>query len=176
MNRPTRESQFAELLERHHRQVFGYIHTLLRNFDDAEDVFQQTSLTLWEKFDEYQPSTSFATWACTVARFKALNFVTQHRRYQAHFSEAFQLRLAVIQASIPPTEIDSRTAALDDCVERLPPNQRDLVRRCFGGAKSVGDIAEELGRTSHSLYSSLRNIRKKLLDCVDQTVIEKDAR
>ncbi len=176
MSNQDRENRFAEQLRRHHRRLFGYIYTLLRNFDDAEDVFQQTSLTLWEKFDEYQPGTSFAAWACTIARFKSLNFLTQHHRYQAHFSEAFQLRLAIIQAAIPEEEFDLRAATLEDCVEKLPPNQQKLVRSCFGGMQTVGDLARELGRTTHSLYSSLRNIRKKLLDCVDQAVVERNER
>jgi RNA polymerase sigma-70 factor (ECF subfamily) len=173
MSSQDRESRFAEQLCRHHRRLFGYIYTLLRNFDDAEDVFQQTSLTLWEKFDEYQAGTNFAAWACAIAHFKSHNFLTQHRRYQSHFSEAFQLRLAAIQAAIPVKELDMRTAALEDCVEKLPARQRELVRRCFGGAQTVRELARGLGRTTHSLYSSLRNIRKKLLDCVDQVVVER---
>jgi RNA polymerase sigma-70 factor, ECF subfamily len=175
MDCPERENRFAEQLQCHHRQIFSYIYALLRNFNDAEDVFQQTSLTLWEKFDEYQPGTSFPAWAYAIARFKSLNFLTQHRRYQAHFSEAFQLRLAVLQAAIPAEQIDSRAAALEDCVEKLPRNQRELLQRHFAGTQTAGELARELGRTTHSLYSSLRNIRKKLLDCVDQSLPEEDA-
>lgn len=174
MDCPERETQFAQHLERHHRQIFSYIYALLRNFDDAEDVFQQTSLTLWEKFDEYRPGTSFTAWAYAIARFKSLNFLTQHRRYQAHFSEAFQLRLAAIQASVSAEELDSRAVALDDCVEKLPLNQRELLRRHFAGTQTPAELARELGRTTHSLYSSLRNIRRKLLDCVDQSLLEED--
>jgi RNA polymerase sigma-70 factor, ECF subfamily len=170
MESQDRDGRFAELLRDSHRQLFGFIYAILRDFDDAEDVFQQTSLTLWEKFDEYRPGTSFVAWACTIARFKALNFLTQHRRYRAHFSEAFQMRLAEIQAAIPPQEIDARAAVLEDCVEHLPPSQRELLRRCLSGVETVGDLAEEFGRTTHSLYSSLRNIKKKLLDCVDRSV------
>ena len=175
MDCPERENQFAEQLQRHHRQLFSYIYALLRNFNDAEDVFQQTSLTLWEKFDEYRPGTSFAAWAYTIARFKSLNFLTQHRRYQSRFSEAFQLRLAAIQAAIPAERIDTRAAALDDCVEKLPPTQQELLRRHFAGTQTATQLAQELGRTTHSLYSSLRNIRKKLLDCVDQAILEEDS-
>ena len=66
-----RDRRFTEQLQRHHRRLYGYVFTLLRNHQDAQDVFQQTSLVLWEKFDEFQPDTNFLTWACTVARFKA---------------------------------------------------------------------------------------------------------
>lgn len=167
-----RENRFAELLEQSHRQLFAYLYALLRNYGDAQDVFQQTSLTLWEKFDEFEAGTSFMAWACSVGRMKALNLLRRQRRYRAHFSEAFQLKLAAIQASVSSETINERSQALNGCVEKLPPNQQELLRQCFGGDQSVGHVACELGRTTHSIYSSLRNIRKKLLDCVDRSVSE----
>ena len=54
-----RDRRFTEQLECHHRRLYGYIFTLLRNHQDAQDVFQQTSLVLWEKFDEFRPDTNF---------------------------------------------------------------------------------------------------------------------
>ena len=165
-----RDCRFTEQLQRHHRRLYGYIFTLLRNHQDAQDVFQQTSLVLWEKFDEFQPETNFVTWACTVARFKALDFQRRQRRYRAHFSQTFQLRLAEVHEHIPSEEFENRSAALDECVERLPPGQRACLRDCFGENRSVATAAKQLGRTTHSVYSSLRNIREKLLDCVDAAV------
>ena len=164
---PDRDRCFTEQLQRHHRRLYGYIFTLLRNHQDAQDVFQQTSLTLWEKFDEFQPETNFVTWACTVARFKAFDFQRRQRRYRAHFNQPFQLRLAEIHEHIPSEEFENRSAVLDECVEKLPPNQRALLRDCFGENSSVATVAKQLGRTTHSVYSSLRNIREKLLDCVN---------
>jgi RNA polymerase sigma-70 factor, ECF subfamily len=167
-----RETAFAELFRDCYRQLFVYVHALVRNYTDAEDVVQQASLVLWRKFDEYQSGTNFVAWACSVARFEALNFLKQRRRRQAHFSEVFQLRLASVMAGIPAQEMDLRAAALDDCVRKLPEDQRELLRRCFGGTHSVAEVAQEIGRTTHSVYSSLRNIRSKLLACVDQSAAE----
>jgi RNA polymerase sigma-70 factor, ECF subfamily len=167
-----RDRRFTEQLQRHHRRLYGYVFTLLRNHQDAQDVFQQTSLILWEKFDEFQPDTNFLTWACTVARFKALDFQKQQRRYRVHFSEAFQLRLADLHTSIPSDELEARSVALEGCVDKLPPSQRDMLRQCFAEDRSVAEVAKELGRTTHSVYSSLRNIREKLLDCVNDAVFE----
>jgi RNA polymerase sigma-70 factor (ECF subfamily) len=45
------KTEFAELLRRHQTQLFGFIYSLLRDLDDADDLFQQTSLVLWDKFD-----------------------------------------------------------------------------------------------------------------------------
>jgi RNA polymerase sigma-70 factor, ECF subfamily len=165
-----RDRRFTEQLERHHRRLYGYIFTLLRNHQDAQDVFQQTSLVLWEKFDEFQPDTNFLTWACSVARFKALDFEKQQRRYRTRFSDAFQLRLAEVHAKITPEEFEARSTALEDCVEKLPPVQRALLRDRFTKGLSVAAVAKEAGRTPHSVHSSLRHIREKLLDCIEVAV------
>ena len=49
-----RRAEFAELLRQHQSQLFGYIHSLLRNLSDADDLFQQTTLILWKKFGEFE--------------------------------------------------------------------------------------------------------------------------
>ncbi len=167
-----RDHRFTEQLQRHHRRLYGYIFSLVRNHADAQEVFQQTSLTLWEKFDDFQPGTNFIAWSCTVARFKAFDFLKQQRRRRVHFTDDFELRLAAAHESVPQSAFQARSVALEDCIEKLPPAQRELLRECFGGERSVAAVAEELGRTSHSVYSSLRNIREKLLDCVEAAVSE----
>ena len=164
------ETRFSRLLRHHYRRLFAYVYAIVRSYPDAEDVIQQASLVLWEKFDDYKPETDFFPWACSVARLEAMHFLRQQRRYRAHFSEAFQLRLAVAMAGIPADVAAVRVSALEDCVENLPGAQRELLQQCFGGSKTVAMIAQETGRTTHSIYSSLRNIRNKLLDCVDQSV------
>ncbi|MBN1393687.1 MAG: sigma-70 family RNA polymerase sigma factor [Pirellulales bacterium] len=168
MSEVDRQDTFAALFRGCYRQVLAYVHILVSNFTDAEDVVQQTSLVLWRKFDEYEPGTSFVAWACGIARFEALNFLKRKRRYQNRFSEAFQLKLAEAVSGVAAAEVDRRMTALEDCVEMLPENQRDLLRMCFGESQSVADVARRLGRTTHSVYSSLRNIRHKLFNCVEQ--------
>jgi RNA polymerase sigma-70 factor (ECF subfamily) len=172
MSHDQRESRFADLLREHYRQLFAYAYTIVRSYPDAEDVVQQASLVLWAKFDDYRPGTNFFTWASSVARLEALSHLRRQRRYRAHFSEAFQLRLASAMSGVPTETTNGRISALEDCVQKLPENQQDLLRQCFGGAKTVAAVAQEAGRTTHSIYSSLRNIRSKLLDCVDQSVSE----
>jgi RNA polymerase sigma-70 factor (ECF subfamily) len=138
-------------------------------------VVQKASLILWKKFDEYRPNSNFFTWACVAARFEAMKFLRGNRRYREHFSEAFQLRLAETMAEFRPEIITARAIALPDCVQRLPENQRELISQYFGGLKSIAAIAQETGRTTHGIYSSLKNIRSKLLNCIDRSVSQAKA-
>ena len=52
----------------HQDRVYGYIVLMLPNRHDAEDVFQQTSLILWQKWDQFDPEQDFLSWACGIAR------------------------------------------------------------------------------------------------------------
>jgi RNA polymerase sigma-70 factor (ECF subfamily) len=174
MSQVDRESEFAALFRASYRQLLAYVHVLVSNYTDAEDVVQQTGLVLWSKFSDYEPGSNFLAWACGAARFEALNFLKQKRRRNARFSEAFQLKLAEAIAGVSPRIVDRRLGALEDCVEQLPDSQRELLRMCFGSSAGVADVAQQLGRTTHSIYSSLRNIRHKLFDCVERSTAERD--
>jgi RNA polymerase sigma-70 factor (ECF subfamily) len=46
-DRERRQVEFAEQLRQAQSRLFGYIHALVRDLDDADDLFQQTTLILW---------------------------------------------------------------------------------------------------------------------------------
>ncbi len=104
-------AEFASRLARHQTQLFGYIYSLVRDLDDADDLFQQTSLVLWDKFDQFDPSRSFVGWACGVARFEVLNFLRTRSRNRLYFSD--ELNLALIEAQeIAGSKNGSRSGAM----------------------------------------------------------------
>lgn len=64
---PDRRALFAGHLLRNRGRLFAYVHALVRNLADADDVFQQTALALRRRFDTYDPARSFLNWALGVA-------------------------------------------------------------------------------------------------------------
>src|SRR5688572_13921046 len=54
---------FAPLFSRNARRIYGFIMTLVFNHQDAEEVFQNTSIVLWNKFAEFRPDSNFFAWA-----------------------------------------------------------------------------------------------------------------
>ena len=55
MTEQDRHNSFVELLTRHQSQLYGYIFALVRNREDAADLFQSVGLILWRKFDSFRP-------------------------------------------------------------------------------------------------------------------------
>ena len=59
--------RLVALMTRHQRQIFAYIYTLVPDRHDAEDLLQETSVVICEKFDEFTAGTDFVAWACQIA-------------------------------------------------------------------------------------------------------------
>ena len=67
---PKNESaELIRLMMKYQRRIF-YIHTLVPSRSDAEDILQETSVTICEKFQNFQLGTNFYSWACQIAYWK----------------------------------------------------------------------------------------------------------
>ena len=58
--------EFLRLLLQHERRIRAYILALVPNWADADDLYQETTVRLWEQFADYNPEKEFGAWACTV--------------------------------------------------------------------------------------------------------------
>lgn len=56
---PSRKAEFGEYLRREQTRLYGYVHSLVRDLNDADDLYQQTTLILWKRFDEFDRLRSF---------------------------------------------------------------------------------------------------------------------
>jgi RNA polymerase sigma-70 factor (ECF subfamily) len=162
--------QFAEQLHQNRTRLFGYIYTLVRNLSDADDVFQQTSLALWRRYDTYDPSRSFLNWALGVARLEAATWLRKRARDRLRFSDEITELLLQAFSELPDAEGSDRQAALPGCVDKLPEADRGLLIECYQRESDVASVAARLGRSAQSVHNSLRRIRRMLFECVERSL------
>lgn len=169
----TRTEEFMELCSSHQRQLLGYIFTLVRNMDDAEDLLQQTSLILWRKFDDFQSGTDFMRWACSVAHLEVLSFLRRKQRDSLHLDEQLLMQLA--DTRLGRAKLYERyREGLRQCRERLAEADRELLLLCYGGTLSTKEVAVKLSRSTDSIYHSLQRIRRALFDCITRAVAQEE--
>jgi RNA polymerase sigma-70 factor (ECF subfamily) len=161
-----RAAEFAERLRREQARLYNYIHSLVRDLNDADDLFQQTTLVLWKKFGEFDPARSFFAWACGIARFEVANFLRSRGRQRLYFSDDLNLLLIEAQAEVSGEEVEDRREALARCVEKLRQRDRELLQECYSEPAGVQAAASRHGRSPQSVYNSLRRIRRVLFECV----------
>jgi RNA polymerase sigma-70 factor, ECF subfamily len=173
-NTPSRV-EFTRLYEGCQAWLYSYLLSLLRRPDDADEVLQETAQLCWQKFDQYRPGTEFRAWACRIAHFKAMKFRQQRSNRPAAFSDLFFDCVdeeAVVMADV----LDARLAFLDDCMKKLPPTDRKLLRLRYAAGATTKSVAEALGRSVHAVYRALVRIHDVLFRCVDRAMREEGRR
>src|SRR5262245_923814 len=102
------KAEFARCLAENQARLYGYVHSLVPDLNHADDLYQQTALVLWGKFEEYDRSRSFFAWACGVARFEAANFVRSLARQRRFFGDELSLLLVEAHEEVTDGELDER--------------------------------------------------------------------
>jgi RNA polymerase sigma-70 factor (ECF subfamily) len=165
-----RSTVFADLLLQSSRPLFGFIYSLVQNLSDAEDIYQETALVLWRKFDEFTPGTNFTAWAMRVARLSVLKQVSAKRKERLYFSDELIDSIAQTCLNKVEGERGLRASVLENCLEKLADKDKKLIAKCYAPDRNYSEIASSEGRTLNSLYQAVSRIRKSLFECVERTV------
>jgi len=153
------------LKTQHQRRIFAYIHALVPSRSDAEDILQETSLVIVEKFHEFTPGTDFVAWAFQIAWWRVRAARQKFARAKVIFDDEVLESVAHTAAEMH-TEVSERHEALARCLQKLPPRDRDLLLTRYEPGAGVEEAAHRSGRSVEAAYKALARLRKLLFDCV----------
>src|SRR5213596_3517048 len=149
------QQRFLSLFLRSEREVFRYVAALVPNVTDAEDIVQQTAMSLWEKFDSYDPAQPFTPWACRFALNKTRQWIERRQRWQALLDRGLAEELAQRREELKP-DLECRLKHLEECVAKLPEEQRSLVEGYYYQRTRIEELAGHHGRTVEATYKALQ--------------------
>ena len=168
---------FLRLFLENQRRFYAYVLTLVPNRADADDVIQEVSYVLWEKFDDRHPPSDFAAWGCRIAYFKVLDLFKKQRRSHVRFSpEALEHLAETATEQAGTLQLDERRAALGGCLEKLSRRDRELLNLRFADGSTTESTAQAVGRSVDAVYKALSRIRQGLFDCISRSLIRNDER
>jgi len=168
------QKQLMLLMTQHQRRIFSYIFTLVPDRHGAEDILQETSLVICEKFDQFQPGTDFAAWACQIAYWEVRRARQKFARSKVLFNQAVVDSIAQTATEMIP-EVSARHEALAHCLQKLPARDRELVLTRYEPGCGVELAAQRSGRSLEAAYKALGRIRKLLLDCISHQLATEGA-
>lgn len=164
--------EFARLFSRHARRIYGLIMTLVFSHHDAEEVFQNTSVVMWNKYGEFQPGSNFFAWASRIAYFEVLNHMKRQRRSRTLSDEA--LESLANEAVAMSDQTSARQAALEECLSRLTVADRELLQERYYLQRPPKQIASLHSRSVDSVYRALNRIHNVLLNCVQRSLASEE--
>jgi RNA polymerase sigma-70 factor (ECF subfamily) len=162
-----RNKRLMLLMTQHQRRIFSYIYTLVPDRHNAEDILQETSLVICEKFADFEPGTDFVAWACQIAYWEVRRARQKFARAKVVFDQDVVDAIAETAGTMVE-EVTHRHEALAHCLRKLHPRDRELVLTRYEPGSGVEEAAQRSGRTLEAAYKALGRIRKLLLDCVTQ--------
>lgn len=164
-----KQTRFAEVYITNQERLRGYVYTLVANWNDAEEVFQRTSLCLWRKWEQFDQDRDFLPWAFGIARLEAKRFLSERSRQQRMLSDSAMEALDV--AIVDNTDaLEERLAALEHCVKKLPAQQRSMLWTSYKNSVSIEQVGELFGLSANAVYKRLRKIREQLHRCIDARI------
>jgi RNA polymerase sigma-70 factor (ECF subfamily) len=163
------QTAFHQLFVKKQRQVFAYILTLLPRLSDAEEVFQQTCVVILGKAAQFAAGTDFFRWACQIAKYEVYNYRRRRQAERVCFSDALLDQIAARRLEVAEA-LEAELDALRECVEILPPADRELIRQRYARRITSRALAVELGRPESSVYKAIHRIRRSLRECVERAI------
>lgn len=162
---PDQQQEFLRLFLACERDIRRTVLSIVPSLADADDIFQQTALALWQAFDRYDPTQPFAPWACKFARFKALHWIERQARWRKLLGDGLAEDLATRREGML-AQMDERHAFLEGCVERLTPEQQGLLKCYYFDRMPLEKIAGSMGRSVQGVYKMMQRIRAVLYECI----------
>ena len=162
-------AELVQLMMKNQRRIFAYIMTLVPSRTDAEDILQEASLTICEKFSEFKIGTNFYSWACQIAYWKVRAARKKFATSKVVFNEEVLEVISQTRVELEE-ELDYRHGALSRCLQKLNERDRRMVLVRYESGHNVKAAAQACGRTIQGAYKALTRIRKNLYDCVNLEV------
>ena len=165
MNNNSKNAQFLRLYTSIQPKLFSFLLAVVHSRAEAEELFQDTAVVLWEKYDKYDPKSDFGAWAIGIARNKVFEYLRKNKKTKKVFNTMFYDQISDL-ATNSSDDISDRITMLKSCVNKLSPSDKVLLTSRYNEKKSVRQLSQLTGRPTNSLYKSLARIIILLRQCI----------
>ena len=158
--------------------IAAFVHSLVPNFQDADDILQNVAVITVEKFDEFDKSRSFSAWGNGIAKNLILKYYSGQGKKRAILSMDAVEKVAHVfkeESHSIHDRKESLEKALKNCLSRLEGKWKKMLDMHYMDEFSPARIAQQLGMTRNNVFVSLHRIRLSLKKCVKYQFREANA-
>lgn len=160
---------FTALVREHADMLLTYIRATVHDPATVDDIFQDTMLVAWRRFDDYDLTRPLARWLRGIARKLILRHFSRLKKRPVYCHDTvlqvLDARFAYIDRQTGDTWKD-KVAALHTCLEHLPPALRQCIDLFYRDQSKTEEIAENVSITREAVKKRLQRARALLADCL----------
>ncbi|MGH6925060.1 MAG: RNA polymerase sigma factor [Propylenella sp.] len=151
---------FRRLIERESPRLLRFALAMLGSLEEAEDVVQETLLSLWENAAAWTPEARIGTWLYRVCHNRSIDRLRRRRTFVDDGA------LDELADSSEPADLGlihgEEARDLRDAVARLAPRQRTAVLLFHFEELPQREAAEVMGISEAALESLLARARRQM--------------
>lgn len=162
------DGAFEELVRRHEKRVFRLLVRMMGNREEAEDVAQETFISLYRHGKRFRAEARFSTFVYRVAANAALNRRRSLGRGRARIEKLAARQAAGDDLPQQPRDPEDSTLGIEltgrvrEALETLSPSLRMPVVLYDIEGLPYGEIAEILGVAEGTVKSRIHRARQAL--------------
>lgn len=169
---------FDQLLERYKQRVFSYIFQMVKDHDNANDIFQEVFIKVIKslKKDTYNHEGKLLSWILRIAHNQVIDYFRKNSKMpiagrSSNTNEDFDIfdHIKLEEKSAEDVMIDQQiTEDIRLLIEELPMEQMEVVKMRYFLQMSFKDISEKTGVSINTSLGRMRyaliNLRKLVAD------------
>lgn len=167
---------FEYYYEQHYKQVYLYVYSKISNAQEAEDITQDTFVSAYTKFENFDPErASFQTWIFVIVSNKLKNHYRD--RKIAVYTDDDDEFLELAEEGFEDEMVEAEYLAemrdkLADALEMLSDDEKDIIRCIYFENKTSKEAAFMLGMTDINVRVKMSRAIAKLRKYFEKNGIE----
>ncbi|MCG3198513.1 MAG: ECF RNA polymerase sigma factor SigW [bacterium] len=151
------------------KRLVGFIRVFTRNQEVAKEVAQEVFVEACRKREQFRAPEELSAWLFTVAKRKAIR-ATERKSY-THEIGMDREALDHLSPSVAPEQgarlqLDQLGGHLSQALDKLPPEEREILALRYFGQLRIGEIAETaripMGSVGGKIDRALAKVRRVL--------------
>ena len=151
------EDVVRAVYERYGRAVHTIAVSVLHDQSAAADVVQSTFLNAWKAAARFTPDRELGPWLYSIARRQAIDVYRRNRRLEVTDSDTMDI------VELPPSlERTWEAWEVRLALDKLPPDEREVVRLAWFEGLSHPEVAERVGVPVGTVKSRMHRAHGRL--------------
>lgn len=151
---------FDQLFRRYQNATLNFCFVLLKDYNEAENIVQESFIKTWEIRSRLDPDKKFSSYLFTIVRNKSFDYFKRVKKEQelrkqlwANLQDFHLLSQNTDETKQPPLEV---------MIASLPPKRRKIISMIVEHGKSHKEIAEELNISINTVKNQMVKAKKHL--------------
>ena len=161
---------FTSIFNKYKAQLASNLYKLLRSQEIAQDILQDTFVTLWENRHQLDENKSLKSFIFTIAANKTKNTfrrASTDANYKEMLLKYYEEDYNPILDNIYQNE---KLQLLENLLDKLTPQQKNIIQLAKIEQKSHKEIADELGISEQTVHTHVRDANKTLKSLIIKNI------